>query len=504
MMIFGFLPQNLKTKAVAVAFSIAWLEAGVEPEPEDARAWDRLAVFRRELYRCFTARADELFELADAVLCADGPVKTLVGLSLAPEHRRGHGALYDAVNHGRISVGRLRRSLAGLPLPRAVDGRLMLAVDVSSWLRPGAATSPERLFCHVYGRGKGQAQMIPGWPYSVVAALESGRTSWTAVLDAVRLGPDDDEAEVTAVQVREVVIRLIAAGHWRKGDPAILVIFDAGYDVTRLAYLLADLPVELLGRLRSDRVMRLPAPPREPATLGRPRKHGRELALSDPATWPAPQTTTSTLTSRYGTAVTAAWDQVHPRLTHRSAWLDHDGDLPVIDGTLIRLQVDHLPGDRNPKPMWLWLSRTGAPPDEVDRCWQAFLRRFDLEHTFRLFKQVLGWTTPKIRDPHAADRWTWLIITTHTQLRLARPLAADLRHPWERPAPPGRLTPARVRRGFRNIRTTIPCLAGAPKPGKPGPGRPPGSINHRPAPRYDVGKTTRRERTLNARRKRTG
>jgi len=31
--------------------------------------------FRWELYRCFTGRADALFELADAVLCADGPVK---------------------------------------------------------------------------------------------------------------------------------------------------------------------------------------------------------------------------------------------------------------------------------------------------------------------------------------------------------------------------------------------------------------------------------------------
>ena len=58
MMIFGFLPQNLKAQAVAVAFSIAWLEAGVEPRTEAARARDRLAVFRWELYRCFTARAD--------------------------------------------------------------------------------------------------------------------------------------------------------------------------------------------------------------------------------------------------------------------------------------------------------------------------------------------------------------------------------------------------------------------------------------------------------------
>jgi hypothetical protein len=474
--------------------------------PEDAGAGPLavLSRFRVDFHACLTARADELAELADAVLCADGPVRSLAGLSLAPEHRRGHDALYDAVNHGAISIGRLRRSLAGLPLPRAAGGRLMLAVDVSNWLRPGAATSPDRLFCHVYGRGKGQAQMIPGWPYSVIAALEPGRTSWTAVLDAVRLGPDDDEAEVTATQVRDVITRLIAAGHWREGDPAILVIFDAGYDPMRLAYRLADLPVEVLGRLRSDRVLHFPEPERRPGTRGRPRRHGGEFALADPATWPPPPVTTTTATSRYGTALARAWDRLHPRLTHRSAWLDHDGDLPVIEGTLIRLQVDHLPGDRDPKPVWLWSSRTGATPGEVDRLWQAFLRRFDLEHTFRLFKQVLGWTIPKIRDPHAADRWTWLVIACHAQLRLARALAADLRHPWERPAPPGRLTPARVRRGFRNIRAKAAQPAGAPKPGKPGPGRPPGSRNRRPAPRHDVGKTTRREPSLKATRERAG
>jgi hypothetical protein len=68
-----------------------------------------------------------LFELTDALLCTEGPVRSLVGLSLAPEHRRGHGALYDAVNHGRIELARLRVSLAALPLPRAADGRLVLA-----------------------------------------------------------------------------------------------------------------------------------------------------------------------------------------------------------------------------------------------------------------------------------------------------------------------------------------------------------------------------------------
>jgi hypothetical protein len=357
-----------------VAFSMAWVDARVEDV-----ALELLDTFRGELYGCFTARADALFELGDALLCADGPVKTLAGLSLAPEHRRGHGALYDAVDHGRVEVARLRRAVAGLPLSRGADGRLMLAVDVSSWLRPGAATSPGRLFCHVYGRGKGNAQMIPGWPYSVVAALEPGRTSWTAVLDAVRLGPGDDETEVTAAQVRDVVTRLIEAGQHAGGDPDILVVFDAGYDVTRLAYLLADLPVELLGRLRSDRVLYFPAPPRAPGAAGRPSRHGRELKLAEPGTWPEPQVTTVTQTTRYGTAVARSWDRLHPRLTSRAAWEGHDGTLPVIEGTLIRLAVDHLPGDRDPKPVWLWWSRTGASPAGVDRLWQAFLRRFDLE-----------------------------------------------------------------------------------------------------------------------------
>src|SRR5436190_23275982 len=117
---------------------MAWLAAEVEPDTEGDRVWarDRLADFREELYQCFTARADALFELADAVLCAEGPVKTLVGLSLVPEHRRGHGALYDALNAGQADVARLRWSLAALPLPCWGDGRIRLAVDVSNWLRP--------------------------------------------------------------------------------------------------------------------------------------------------------------------------------------------------------------------------------------------------------------------------------------------------------------------------------------------------------------------------------
>lgn len=481
--------------AVAVAFSMAWLEDAVEDGPGGDRARDRLAGFRGELYRCLGKRPDALFELADGVLCKQDRVHMLAELSLEPECRRGHGAVYDAINAGRVQVAQLRRALAGLPLPAWDDGRIRLAADVSNWLRPDAVTSPERLFCHCYARGKGNAQMIPGWPYSFIVALEPGRTSWTLPLDAVRLGPADDATAVTAAQVREVVARLIAAGHWHDGDPAILVVFDSGYDLTRLAWLLAGLPVEVAGRLRSDRVMYFPAPPRPAGANGRPSRHGAAFRLAGEQSRPAAEVTTVTETTRYGTARAMAWGQLHQRLAARAGWEDHDGELPVIGGTLIRLQVQHLPGDRSPEPLWLWSSRAGTSAAEVNRTWQAFLRRFDIEHTFRFLKQVLGWTRPKLRDPAAADRWTWLIIAVYAQLRLARTLAADLRLPWQRPCPPGRLTPARVRRGFRNIRQVLPGLASAPKPGKPGPGRPPGSKNRHPAQRHDVGKTVKRTET---------
>ena len=112
--------------------------------------------------------------------------------------------------------------------------------------------------------------------------------------------------------------------------------------------------------------------------------------------------------------------------------------------------------------------------------------------------------TTKLRDPAAADRWTWIIIAVHTQLRLARGLTDDLRRPWERPTPPERLTPTRVRRGFRLLRATITRPAGAPKPTRPGPGRPAGTRNRHPAARYDVGKTRKRTRNTTAHHKTTG
>src|SRR5690348_18425639 len=108
-------------------------EAVMDSLPDNAAGAGPLAVlsrFRAEFHACLSARADELCELADAVLCADGPVRNLAALSLAPGHRRGHGALYDAVNCGRIEIGRRHQRSRALRRHRAAG---TCAVDVTSY-----------------------------------------------------------------------------------------------------------------------------------------------------------------------------------------------------------------------------------------------------------------------------------------------------------------------------------------------------------------------------------
>jgi hypothetical protein len=60
-----------------------------------------------------------------------------------------------------------------------------------------------------------------------LVALESGRSSWTAPLDAVRLAPGADLAAVTASQLRGVIGRLVDGGHRKPDDAEVWIVMDA-------------------------------------------------------------------------------------------------------------------------------------------------------------------------------------------------------------------------------------------------------------------------------------
>jgi hypothetical protein len=428
--------------------------------------------FRADLYGCVPRRADALFELVDALLAAES-VTSLPHLSLQAAHRRGWGSLYDALAEGRLDVEALRATLAQYP---ATDSQPVYAIDLSVWPRCDAEASPERGFYYHPSRHSAGQPIVAGWCYQWLAQLSFARDSWTAPLDVRRVHPRENAHTVAVAQIMALMARRPAS------EATPLFVFDAGYDSAQLTQALAETPVAILVRLRADRCFYADPPPAIPSPQGgRPRKHGAKFACKDPTTWSPPTAEQLTQDEQYGTVRVRAWTGLHPKQQA------HPGrgtrkPRPIVRGTVVLVEVSRLPArPYRPKVLWLWWAGPGEP--DLDLLWRAYVRRFDMEHTLRFCKQILGWTTPRMRHPEQADRWTWLVMAAYTQLRLARSWVADHRLPWERPLEPDKLTPARVRRALSALLPMVGTPARPPKPCGRSPGRPIGSRSGR-ATRY--------------------
>jgi Transposase DDE domain len=433
-----------------------------------------LAAFRAATYSAFGRRQDALFELCDTLLTT-GPVPSLPLLSMQPQHRRKWGSLYDALAAGQISTGTLEDLLSRHPL---AGGEPIYAVDVSVWPRCDAETSPERaLYDHASRHSAGQP-IVAGWAYSWIAQVGFARESWTAPLRVRRLRPQENANAVAAEQIAAFL------PHVPADDPLPWFLFDAGYDPVQLTQALGDTPAAILVRLRSGRCFY--ADPTTQSRTGRPRRHGHKFTCDAPATWPTPADELTVEDAQYGTVRVRAWTGLHPKTHGQHAHRDARGRRPIVRGTLLLVEVSRLPQQtRQPQALWLWwhTPQDGDAIPDLDRAWRAYVRRFDVEHTFRFLKQTLNWTLPRVRHPAQADRWTWLVVLAYTQLRLARPLSGDRPLPWQRPQPTGKLTPERVRRGFSTLLLHLPILASSPKPCGRSPGRPKGKRSGR-ATRY--------------------
>ena len=447
-------------------------------KPSDAL--HALRAFRYSLYdECLRGRADALFELADALLTAEEAVPSPVHLSLQASHRRGWGSLYAALDRGRIDDEALRKLLVHYPLAGAEGEPSVYAVDASVWARCDAETSPQRGYYYHPSRHSAGQPIVAGWAYQFVAQLNFLRESWTALVDVERVRPAQDANVVATEQVEALLGRL-------EEGVVPLFVFDAGYDPVKVQRGLEGWPCQILVRLRAGR--RFYADPSlagPPAHTGRPRRHGPKMKCNDPSTWPEPSAEYACEDAGYGTVRVRAWANLHPKVrAHQGR--GSRGLLPIVRGTLVLVEVERLPrGERRrePRVLWLWWHGPEEIAPDLQLLWRAYVRRFDLEHTFRFLKQSMGWTTPRVRHPEQADRWTWLVVAAFTQLRLARACVADRRLPWERRYDTGRLTPSRVHRVVSALLVQLGTPAKPPKPCGRSPGRPKGRLSGR-AKRY--------------------
>jgi len=435
-----------------------------------------LRQFRAGVYDCFGLRRDALFELLDAATVA-GLVPSLAYMSLPPVHRRRWGSLYDALAAGDVDGPALRELIADYPLD---DGQPIYALDTSVWPRDDAETSPGRAYYHSSSRQSAGQPIVTGWSYAWLAQLSFTHDSWTAPLDVQRVPAGGNAHAVAAAQINELV------DHRPADAPVPLCVFDAGYDPEALARELAELDgerVAVLVRLRSDRCFYADPPAADGIKVGRPRRHGQKFTCADERTWWTPTSEHREQHGQYGNVRVRAWACVHTK-THNHPDKGSYRPKASVRGTLVLVEVERLPRQtRIPRRLWLWWRGPGQPDLAV--VWRAYVHRFDLEHTYRFCKQTLNWTTPRVRTPQQADRWTWLVALSYTQLRLARRTIEDVHLPWERPQRASRqvLTPGRVRYAFPQLLVTLETPANAPKPCGRSPGRPKGARSGR-APRF--------------------
>jgi hypothetical protein len=441
---------------------------------------------RTQLYTTVLGlRQDSMLALWEAVLTAPGPL-TPARLSCHPDFRRRWPSAYDALLDGRLDVAAARRLLAEAATDAGeIAGRVVLAADHTTWPRPDASRVPERSLWPHGVPGARQTVGVPGWRYLWVARVPgSGGNAWALPLTLRRL----PAADTPTVETTLAVLRTELPARAPDAARPVLVL-DAGNATGPLVAAVrtgtaehAPLPLDLLIRVRRDRVFFQASPPRVPGQRGRPRRHGRAFRLANPDPTYAPVATTTTQAPGYGTLTVTVWTGLHERTAP---------DQPL---TLVRITAERLPRrdrahhaeGRAPEPIWLVWTGIHLPADPLS-FWHWYRARFAIEHLYRFVKHDLGWTAYKPLAPTTADRWTWLLALAVAGLWRLRPQVADQKLPWEPVLPPERVGPGRVRRAARGVFRTLPSLARPPVPrGKPR-GRCPGtSPGRRPLapPRY--------------------
>lgn len=434
---------------------------------EDARraldGWRR-SVFERVLGR---GRAT-LFDLMDRIAAGQGRCGCPAHASLASE--LGHAAFYRALREGGLDP---REALAcSAALSGAAGAPRIYAVDTTAWPRPASATSPDRQPQYTPGGTRGAALIRTGWRFQQIARVTLTGDSWVVPVLTERIASQDDLVEATIGHIAAVC----AADGATAEDPSLFLL-DSGYPAARITLGLREkgAHADVLVRLSTSQTMWTRPEVRAAHPLGgRPRVHGMRLAMRDPDL-PA-NAAISAPVDIYGTISVRAWTHVHPKIDRSTrGFEDRPGPLPVVEGTVLIADVQHLRPSRRAGQMALWYS--GHRTDLITLI-MIYLARYDVEHYFRYLKTTARAGDFRAQQPDAQQTWLRLHALAYINLMIARDLVPDPRLPWET-RPQALLTPGQVRR------SVSPALAAAwhpparTKPSHPGPGRPSGKRRRR-------------------------
>ncbi len=447
----------------------------------------QLEKFRQDLYQYFSKRADTLMDLVDA-LAGNTAARSPAELSLSALFRREYSSVYDGIENLFVASDPEKaaeeRQTQEQGLMRLIAGTLtqpkerkfwLFGIDVTPIPRRFAETLADRKYIHQPNTLQGNKPVTVGHDASVLAALPEKENPmdapWVVPLSIRRVTSDEKASQVGAEQIRLVVTDENLPFH-----KALCVnTEDSAY--SGVAHLGAVVDLENLvtiARLPGNRVVyRQPEPPtKERRRVGHPTWYGKPFALKDPETWGPPDEETQTsFTTRAGRTYTVELQGWRDLLRRGKK------DIPMYQHpfTLVRARVL----DADGKPIHqreLWLLVIGERRSELSlvEIWEAYGRRYDLEHFFRFGKQRLLLTAFQTPEVQYEENWWQIVQLAYVLLWLSRNVATNLPNPWERYLPQaqnGVASPATTQRDFGRIISQIGTPADAPKRRGNSPGR---------------------------------
>ena len=401
---------------------------------------ENLETFRKGCYAFLGNGRDALFDLMDAVLTTR-KVASFAELSLSPVFRREWSSLYEGLQDGRPA----RKNLMRQYVKQIPESELtILAGDHTAWSRLYATTLPERTYEHQPQPITGSKPVTVGQGYSTIAWIPETAGSWALPLLHERITSFETPLDKAAQQLREARAQI---------PGAVLYLADGEYGCAPFLKKTADIDCSKLLRLRPNRVLYLA--PAAYQGIGRPQKHGEKFKLKDSRTWHLPQDEVTVEDLKLGRLRVRRWEGLHL--------------LEAAEHPFTLILVNRLDAPDS-KPLWLiWV---GKDQPSLSQVWQQYLRRFAIEHWYRLVRQRLHWTLPHLGTPQQMETWSDLMPLMTWQLWLSRELVIDAPLPWQKPMT--QLSPGRVANAFALLLVRIGSPAPEPKPRGQSPGWVPG------------------------------
>ena len=409
-------------------------------------------------------------ELVDAT-CSNENARKVVELSLTGCFHRGHDALYAAIAAYDWEPNHLAKLVKGsIPPPKEFPFWL-LGVDVTPYPRRYAQTLPDRQMVHQPTVVKGNKPVTIGHQFSTVGLLPEAEvgltTSWIVPMATGRVTSKEDKEMMGSEQMNS----LLSDEQLPWYGELTAEVADSSY--SKKPYLCANRTHENLVticRVANNRVFyRSPEAGEEPAGRGHPTWYGTRFGLKDADSWHVPdETATTAFTSRrdkrYEVQI-QAWHNMLMRGERKPVKLPmHQHPFTLVHIVLIDPETQQ-PAFKRP----LWLIVMGKRRNEVSalQAYQAYGKRFNLEHFFRFGKQKLLLHAFQTPDDEHEEAWWQLVHLAYLQLWMARHLARCLPRPWERSLPAMQqklISPSLVKRDFGRIIRQIGTPARPPKP----------------------------------------